>query len=624
MHKTKNSSVRSTGRTSQEQAPSTSQAQAQLLPRSESSAVLSATSPITSPIDARKWIETRGYILAGEQYSRPKLADILFTLAVEAKIPADVKNAILAVAFLIEDTAEEDFASSLSSKIISKIDESLSSINNELDSAKKFLTATTSQQAEATISLQKAVDSFTSDVNKLTLASLKATETLDKHQQQLSEVDWPRLGASNAGSHTTRNPLNPNTFSLSPAEAKVQHRVILAAKQIYVAIDPNDEGGPTSRSIEDQRRLRDNLSNWLTEEVRIESPDFNNPRAICGVKILKNFDVLIETDTEASAELFKKHAPNILINLCPSAHIRPRNYVLIFKFVPCAGRFDPYDEGSLREIESDNGAPSNSISSASWCKRPDLRSPNQQTANLKVCFMSPEGANFFLKERIRVQGELVNVRMDLRIPTRCNQCQEYGHIRANCINQERCANCAGVDHSISDCRIGNKPKCVSCGESSDHSSVSLSCPVFKAKCEDINARFPENSLPYFPTSDRATWSSLPTNPPRPPSPLPQRVTSHHNAQPSPHHREQNASQPGRQVNPTPGIRRRSPSPMSRRTQYSSSQPVPSSSQHPVDNGWNRNLRQTELPRAWASQPQIPASSSSQQRPLHPNRSQNYE
>ena len=105
------------------------------------SAVLSATSPITSPIDARKWIETRGYILAGEQYSRPKLADILFTLAVEAKIPADVKNAILAVAFLIEDTAEEDFASSLSSKIISKIDESLSSINNELDSTKKFLTS---------------------------------------------------------------------------------------------------------------------------------------------------------------------------------------------------------------------------------------------------------------------------------------------------------------------------------------------------------------------------------------------------------------------------------------------------------------------------------------------------
>src|ERR1700683_4729604 len=122
MHKTKNSSVRSTGQASQEQAPPASQAQVQLLPRSELSAVLTATSPITSPIDARKWIETRGYILSGEQYSRLKLADILFTLAVKAKIPTNVKNTIVAVAFLIKDTAEEDFASSLSGKIISKID----------------------------------------------------------------------------------------------------------------------------------------------------------------------------------------------------------------------------------------------------------------------------------------------------------------------------------------------------------------------------------------------------------------------------------------------------------------------------------------------------------------------
>src|ERR1700720_3117719 len=164
MHKTKNSSVRSMGRTSQEQAPSTSQAQAQLLPRSESSAVLSATSPITSPIDARKWIETRGYILAGEQYSRPKLADILFTLAVEAKIPANVKNAIVAVAFLIEDTAKKTSHRLFPAKSSPRSMKSLSSINNKLDSAKKFLTAIMSQQAEATSSLQKAVASFASNV----------------------------------------------------------------------------------------------------------------------------------------------------------------------------------------------------------------------------------------------------------------------------------------------------------------------------------------------------------------------------------------------------------------------------------------------------------------------------
>ena len=621
MNKSKsNSSARSVGRSSQEQTPT----QASLPPRSELTAILTATSPITGPRDARKWIETKGYILSGEQYSKPKLADILFTLAAEAKIPTEVKNAIVSVAFLIEDIAEEDFAASLSTKIISKFETALSSINNEVESTKKFLSATTTQQAEATIALQKTIEDFSSSIDKLTQASTKATESIDKHQRQFSETDWPRLGGGNTAFPVSRNPLSANAFSLSPAEAKVQHRVLLAARQIYISTDPNDADRPTSRTIEDQRKLRDDLSRWLSEDVRFENPDYNNPRAIRGVKILKNFDILVETDTEASAELFKKHSTSILSNLCPTADIRQRSYALIFKFVPCSGNFDPSDDANLREIESDNGAPPNSIVSASWCKRPDLRSPNQQTANLKVCCASPESANHYLRERIRVHGELVNVRMDLRMPTRCNRCQEYGHIRANCINPERCANCAGVNHSAGDCLIGNKQSCVSCGEGSDHGSASPSCPIFKSKCDDINARFPENSLPYFPTSDRATWASLPSNPPRPSSPFPQRDTSSQSLRygltvPQRNHARSRA---------TSGTGR-PPSPATRSTQPSSSQAIPSTSQRPVDNGWNRNLRQSELPRAWNSQSQVPSSQpqapfSSQQRSQHPSSSQSNE
>jgi hypothetical protein len=179
MNKSKSSSARSVGCSSQDQTPS----QTSLLPRSESTAVLTATSPITGPEDARKWIETKGYILSGEQYSKPKLADILFTLAAEAKIPTEVKNTIVSVAFLIEDIAEEDFAASLSTKIISKFETALSSISSEVKSTKKFLSATTTQQAEAMIALQKTVEDFTSNVDKLTQASTKAAESIDKHQQ---------------------------------------------------------------------------------------------------------------------------------------------------------------------------------------------------------------------------------------------------------------------------------------------------------------------------------------------------------------------------------------------------------------------------------------------------------
>lgn len=214
-----------------------------------------------------KWIKTKGYILSGEQYSKPKLADILFTLAAEAKIPTEVKNAIVSVAFLIEDIAKEDFAASLSTKIISKFETALLSINSEVESTKKFLSATTTQQAEAMIVLQKTVEDFTSNVDKLTQASTKGAESIDKHQQQYSKTDWPCLGGGIAAFPTSRNPLNPSVFSLSPSEAKVQHRVLLAARQIYISIDLNDAEHPTSRTIEDQRKLRDNLSHWLNEDV---------------------------------------------------------------------------------------------------------------------------------------------------------------------------------------------------------------------------------------------------------------------------------------------------------------------------------------------------------------------
>src|ERR1700722_4303148 len=133
----------------------------------------------------------------------------------------------MSVTFLIEDPAEEDFAASLSAKIISKVETAIASINSEVDSAKKFLSTTTSQQAEATIILQNAIQDISNSIDKLTQASTKATETIDKHQRQLSIRDWPHFGGGSPALPAVRNLLGPNTYSFSPAEAQVQHRVLL-------------------------------------------------------------------------------------------------------------------------------------------------------------------------------------------------------------------------------------------------------------------------------------------------------------------------------------------------------------------------------------------------------------
>ena len=213
MNKAKN---RASSRGSQETTSS------QLLPRSDLIAASSATSPIAGPKDARNWIESKGYILSGERYTKPKLADILLTVVIDSKVPAEAKSAILVVAFLIEDLAEEDFVTSIADKIIDKIDGALSNLNSEVDNTKKFLTATSAQQAEATLVFQKAVDAFSGKIDKLTQASDKAAESMGNHQRSLSDMDWPQLETGNASQTAHTNPLNPRSFSLTTSQAKIQ------------------------------------------------------------------------------------------------------------------------------------------------------------------------------------------------------------------------------------------------------------------------------------------------------------------------------------------------------------------------------------------------------------------
>ena len=70
------------------------------------------------------------------------------------------------------------------------------------------------------------------------------------------------------------------------------------------------------------------------------------------------------------------------------------------KFVPCTGEFTPSDRSHLREIEEDLGLPEGSIMTATWIKKPENRSPNQMTANVKVICATAKVANKLLTEQI--------------------------------------------------------------------------------------------------------------------------------------------------------------------------------------------------------------------------------
>ena len=77
-------------------------------------------------------------------------------------------------------------------------------------------------------------------------------------------------------------------------------------------------------------------------------------------------------------------------------------------------------------------------------------------------------------------------------PTRCFQCQKFGHGKTSCRNQLTCSKCAEKGHSGLECT--KEPKCVNCEGA--HESSSKECPVW-IKEKNIQKIKVEENISYF-------------------------------------------------------------------------------------------------------------------------------
>jgi len=103
------------------------------------------------------------------------------------------------------------------------------------------------------------------------------------------------------------------------------------------------------------------------------------------------------------------------------------------------------------------------------------------------------------------------------------KCHNWNHVARECIaHEDTCSTCGEKGHWTKDCTNKGKTHCVSC-DSDQHASWSRFCPTFLKKCDELDRRTPENSLPFFPSMDPWTWASTPpahhTLPPAVPPPI---------------------------------------------------------------------------------------------------------
>jgi len=104
------------------------------------------------------------------------------------------------------------------------------------------------------------------------------------------------------------------------------------------------------------------------------------------------------------------------------------------------------------------------------------------------------------------------------------KCHRWNHIARECIAKEdTCGTCGENSHWMKDCTNKANKRCISCN-TEDHASWSRMCPTFLKKCNELDKRTPENSLPFFPSTEAWTWASTPppvqpTFPPAVPPPI---------------------------------------------------------------------------------------------------------
>lgn len=496
------------------------------------------TGPVRNIQEARKWLESKGWILAADPYDRTTLTNILVTAALTSK-PPELKSTVIAVAFILEADIADRVSDTLAAAVASKATDRLEGLIGKLGTSIEFLSANDTKRAEATLSIEGSSSTLSGLTTSLGVMvnRLEAAST----QNQAQAATW----ASIVKGHQARTPLPPPpTFSsrglpvaspghdsLRPKEhARVQQRLLQSNRTVLVSIDKEDDNAPKDFTTEGTTKLREHLNATLAkldaksstcgshEEGEISS----QPPAtrVVGMKMTSGGAYLLEFASTDSAKRFREYADSEWTALEDifgySMMAQPKAYALIARFVPCNGPFDPANRDSLDVVERENNLPQSSITSAFWLKKPELRHPNQEVATLRVICSDSNVANNLIQGRVFIGGCQIVVRKDIKEPLRCNNCQHYGHLRHMCKDVEHCARCAEQGHAAYNC-TSKHPRCVSCGASSTHDCTDRSCPTFLRLCEELDARLPENRMPLFPTEDPSSWATLP---PRNPSDTP--------------------------------------------------------------------------------------------------------
>lgn len=471
------------------------------------------TSLVKDAESGKIYLEKKALIIADEPFNADTISCALLHITQLPNVTVPVRDAIRALAFILARTGKLHAADIITAKVDSVLEDNIDRIQTLLDSSLQTNTEILERAQQAA---RDTTDNLIKKVKEIgdfvTAASSKSTKEIKEASDSLIEASSrtatsTQLNYRDAVLSNLR--LNDQDYSKQPtAGVRAQAREAIRKRQVLLDHQgqlPTQEKDPKETSSE----MLDRANQIIKELFPAESTGYSFRNA----SRLRNGVILLELNNEEAAKWLK--TPNIKSRFTaifdPSLDVKERTYSLIAPFVPLT--FDDSKEKDLRETEEVNDLPKGTIIKARWIKPQNRRTKTQTVAHLMLTMNSPESANQALLNGISICHKLIYPQKNRKEPMRCLRCHRYGHFAADCQSiHDTCGTC-GHNHKTIDCDRENSRWCVTC-DSTEHSSWDRFCPAFTRRCEEMDERYVENSMPYFPTNEPWTLVSAPPKQPK--------------------------------------------------------------------------------------------------------------
>lgn len=496
---------------------------------------IEATPNIVKDIESRKeFLRSKLLCHVDQPFTLTHLISVLFQITqMSSSTPAPVISATRAVAFILKEhiacdiaeKAAKQISESLSARLVEHVVAAISpqvalvhsasqAIADSLEETKTLYNLIGRERAEkedgiktAADRIEEAADSLYSSL-ELCQNDLKTlTPSLDAAHDKINSL-YTKISNPPTQQTVPSQPLYSNIAAnhLPPTVDQVLGRAAIKARQVLLDPTPGETLFPPNSS-------NYTIAGKLKEALIKARNDTTPPGSIRAVTTLRNGGIVIELETEALANWFKSPEGKAALenNLEKPVSFRQRYYPLVLEFLPIHLQIERED--FLRSIEQEDHLPPSSIASIRWIKPLTRRTAEQRKAFALLQIVDVQTANSILREGICIANERITIRKDKKEPIRCAKCQKYNHIAKNChATTDTCGICAD-SHRTSDCNSYRTTKCINC-RSQQHDSRSRQCPEFIKRCKDIDEKYPENRMPFFPTDHAWTQVVQHTNPSR--------------------------------------------------------------------------------------------------------------